>query len=97
MQKNRKIEKSWKKQTLKPLQDDKNEEWKSSLKDWEIALIEKTAGDYLKKMSYHKWLESDLGFPKQLFYQSVDFSRSVWSTLSGSRNEGYSDPNKFKC
>jgi hypothetical protein len=90
-------EKSWKKQTLKPLQEDKNEEWKSSLKDWEIALIEKTTGNYLEKMGYQKWLESGLGFPKQLFYQSVDFSRSVWSTLTDSRDEGYVDPNRFKC
>lgn len=89
-------EKSWKKQTLKPLQENKNEEWKSSLKDWEIALIEKTASDYLEKMDYPKWLESGLGFPKQLFYQSVDFSRSVWSTLTGLRDEGYVDPNRFK-
>lgn len=81
-------EKSWKKQTLKPVQMNKNEEWKSSLKDWEIALIEETAGPYLKKMDYNKWLDPTFGLPKKIFYQSVDFSRSVWSTLSRFKKRG---------
>lgn len=89
-------EKSWKKQTLKPIQGNKNEEWKSSLKDWEIGLIENSAGQYLEYMNYQKRVDPILGLPKKIFYQSVDFSRSIWSTLSGSRDEGYSDPNKFK-
>lgn len=89
-------EKSWKKQTLKPIQKNKNEEWKSGLSDWQITLIEDTAGEYLGKMNYQKWNGQNLHQPKKMIYQSIDFTRSVWSTLSGSRKEGYQNPNHFK-
>lgn len=90
-----KSEISWKKQTLKPIKKNKNEEWKSALTDWQIALIENSAGDYLKKMNYQKWSESSLPFPKKMLWRTVDYCRSVRETLTGSRKEGYSDPNKF--
>lgn len=89
-------EQSWKKQTLKPLQKNKNEEWKSGLTDWQIALIEDSAGNHLEKMDYESWDRATLSRPKKLFYQSVDLCRSIWSTISGSRTEGYHDPNHFK-
>jgi hypothetical protein len=89
-------EKSWKKQTLKPIQKNKNEEWKSELTDWQIALVENSAGDYLEKMNYQKWEIKPLPSPKRLFWQTVDYGRSVRAALTGSRKEGYIDPNKFK-
>ncbi|MDZ7720694.1 MAG: sulfotransferase [Balneolaceae bacterium] len=88
-------ENSWKKQTLKPIQKNKNKEWKSALTDWQIVLIEKHTGKYLKYMNYQKWSEASFSFPKKMYWQAIDFSRSVLATLSGSRGEGYSDPNKF--
>lgn len=90
-------EKSWKKQTLKPIQKNKNHEWKSGLRNWQISLIEDSAGEYLQKMNYQKWDGISLHQPQKMFYQTFDFGRSVWSTLSGSRKEGYHDPNHFKC
>ncbi len=89
-------EKSWKKETLEPVRENKNEEWKSALNDWQIALIEDTVGEYLEKFNYETWNGYSPGFSKKLFWQCVDFSRSVWATLSGSRKEGYIDPDKFK-
>lgn len=87
---------SWKKQTLEPIQQNRNDEWKSGLTDWQIALIEDSAGEYLEKMNYKSRNGKALTQPKKVFYQSMDFSRSVWATLSGSREEGYHDPNHFK-
>ena len=84
------------KQTLKPIQKDKNEEWKSGLANWQIALIEDSAGQYLTTLNYPKWDSDSLSQPKKMFYQSIDYSRSVWATVSGSREEGYHDPNHFK-
>ncbi len=89
-------EKSWKKQTLKPLQKNRNDEWKSGLSNWQISLIEELAGRYLKKMDYQKWNDISLYQPQKMLYQTIDFGRSAWSTLSGSRKEGYHDPNHFK-
>lgn len=88
-------EKSWKKGTLKPLQKDKNEEWKSALKDWQIVLIEEKAGKYLKQLGYEKSGKS-LSAVKKLFFQSVDLGRSAWATITRSRYEGYKDPRTFK-
>ncbi len=88
-------EKSWKKGTLKPIQKDKNEEWKSKLTKWQISLVESMAGKNLQKMNYEKSGES-LSFPKKLFYQCVDFSRSIWATLTNARYEGYKNPRKGK-
>lgn len=87
-------EKAWKKGTLKPIQKNKNEEWKSALKPWQIALVESTAGSKLEEMGYRK-SEYSLSFSKNLFYQCLDFSRSIRATLTGARKEGYTDPNKF--
>jgi hypothetical protein len=88
-------EKSWKEGTLKPIQKDKNEEWKSKLTKWQISLVEDTVGEYLQKMGYKKSGES-LSFPKKLFYQCVDFSRSIWATLTNARHEGYKNPKNSK-
>ncbi len=88
-------EKDWKKGTLKPIQKNKNEEWKSALKPWQIALVERTAGSELEEMGYRK-SEYSLSFSKNLFYQCLDFSRSIRATLTGARKEGYADPDKFK-
>lgn len=88
-------EKSWKEGTLKPIQKNKNEEWKSALKDWQIALIEDTAGKYLQKLGYRENGKS-LSIVKKLFFQCVDLGRSAWATVTGSRKEGYKDPHTFK-
>ncbi len=88
-------EKSWKKGTLKPIQKNKNEEWKLALKDWQIVLVEETAGKYLKSLGYDKSGKS-LSRVKKLFFQSVDLGRSAWATITRSRSEGYQDPRTFK-
>lgn len=88
-------EKSWKKGTLKPIQKDKNQEWKAKLKDWQISLVEHTASSQLEKMHYKKTGES-LPLAKKLFYQCVDFGRSIWATMTNARHEGYKDPRKSK-
>lgn len=87
-------EKAWKKGTLKPIQKNKNEEWKSALKPWQIALVERTAGSKLEEMGYRK-SEYSLSFFKNLFYQCLDFSRSIRATLTGAREEGYANPDKL--
>ncbi len=87
-------EKAWKKGTLKPIQKHKNEEWKSALKPWQIALVERTAGSKLEELGYRK-SEYFLSFFKNLFYQCLDFIRSIRATLTGAREEGYADPNKL--
>lgn len=89
-------ETSWKKQTLKPIQKNRNEEWKSDLSNWQIALIENYAGKYLEKMNYQKWNVPPLPFPKKLYWQAVDYGRSLRATISGVRDEEYTDPVKFK-
>ena len=88
-------EKSWKKGTLKPIQENKNEEWKSSLTKWQVTLVEQAAGKRLQEMGYQK-SEHSLSFPKKLFYQCLDFSRSIWATLTNARQEGYKDPGTLK-
>lgn len=88
-------EKSWKKGTLKPIQKDKNEEWKFALKKWQVSLVEDIAGEHLNKMGYQS-KEDSLPFIKKLFYQCVDFSKSIWATLSNERDEGYKDSKTFK-
>lgn len=88
-------EKSWKKGTLKPIQKNKNEEWKSALKEWQIVLVEDKAGKYLKELGYEESGKS-LSTVKKLFFLSVDLGRSAWATVTGSRKEGYKDPRSFK-
>ncbi|MEQ8523057.1 sulfotransferase [Gracilimonas sp.] len=88
-------EESWKEGTLKPIQKDKNEEWKTALTRWQIALVEQTAGNKLEEMGYQK-SEYSLSFSKNLFYQCLDFSRSIWATVTGARQEGYRYPDKSK-
>jgi hypothetical protein len=88
-------EKSWKKGTLQPIQKNKNEEWKEELTPWQVTLVENMAGEHLQKMDYEKSGES-LSFPKKLFYQCIDFSKSIWATLTKARHEGYKDPRKKK-
>lgn len=87
-------EKSWKNGTLKPLQENRNEEWKSALTAWQITLVEHIAGDYLTRMGYEK-SGCGLPFQKKLFYQCVDFSRSIWATLAKTRDEGYKNPSEI--
>ena len=86
-------EKSWKKGTLQPIQKNKNEEWKTALTGWQIALVENKAGTKLEEMKYEKSGQS-LSFPKKLFYQCLDFSRSARATITGARYEGYTYPDK---
>ena len=88
-------EKSWKQGTLKPIQENRNEEWKSALTPWQIYLVEKRAGKRMEEMNYQKSGYS-LSFPKKLFYQCLDFSRSIWATLTRARHEGYKHPDKSK-
>lgn len=88
-------ESAWKKDTLKPIQNDKNEEWKKSLNSWQVHLIEDTAGPYLEKMGYNGAGRKQ-NFLHKLLFKSLDFSRSVWSTLTYARYEGYRDPASIK-
>lgn len=88
-------EKSWKKGTLKPIQKNRNDDWKTALEPWQIALVEKTAGSRLQEMGYEK-SEYSLSFSKNLFYQCLDFSRSIWATITGAREEGYAYPDESK-
>jgi hypothetical protein len=90
-------ERSWKKRTLKPIQKNRNEDWKTALTNWQIALIENKAGDYLKRMKFKIWNARSLPFTKKLFWTAVDYSRSVRAEITGSRKEGYVDPHTFKC
>lgn len=89
-------ETSWKKRTLKPIQKNRNEDWKSALTNWQIALIENTAGDYLKKMNFKTSNLKSLPFPLELLWKAVDYSRSARAAITGSRQEGYIDPHTFK-
>lgn len=89
-------ETSWKKRTLKPIQKNRNEDWKSSLTNWQISLIENTAGDYLKMMNFKTSNERSLPFPIKLLWKAVDYSRSARAAITGSRQEGYIDPRTFK-
>jgi hypothetical protein len=81
-------ESEWKKETLKPLQEGKNKEWRHSLTDWQVALVEKYAGEYLSRMGY-KPAAKKLSFVKKVFYTIIDGGRSYWSTFTNSRDEGY--------
>ncbi|MDR9417412.1 sulfotransferase family protein [Gracilimonas sp.] len=83
-------EESWKKGTLKPIQTDKNEEWKLQLTSWQKALIDNKAGSSLTLMGYKK-TEQQLSFAHKLYYQSVDLSRSFWADVTNARDEGYTD------
>ncbi|MDR9367170.1 MAG: sulfotransferase [Balneolaceae bacterium] len=89
-------ETSWKKRTLKPIQKNRNEDWKSALTNWQIALIENTAGDYLKKMNFKTSNVKSLPFPIKLLWKAVDYSRSARAAITRSRQEGYIDPHTFK-
>ncbi len=89
-------EASWKKQTLRPIQKNKNEEWKSGLTNWQIELIEIIAGEYLEKMNYQKRNTKSPPFLKKMLWKTVDYSQSIRAALTGSRKEGYCSPNKFK-
>ena len=88
-------EHGWKQETMEPLKMDKNEEWKSSLTEWQVCLVEHQAGKYLEEMGYER---SDNLLPtvKRFFYQITDFGKSVWSTITNARDEGYRSPTKFK-
>lgn len=83
-------EKSWKKGTLKPIQTDKNEEWKSQLKSWQKALIDNVSGTELEVMGYEKTKEQ-ISLYQKLYYQLVDLSRSFLADINNSRDEGYVD------
>ncbi len=87
-------EQSWKKGTLKPIQKGKNTEWKKELSPWQVSLVEQTAGEQLNTLDYAK-LGEGLSFPKNRYYWCLDYSKSIWATLSGAREEGYTEPTKL--
>lgn len=87
-------ETEWKKGTLKPIQKDKNKEWREGLENWQVALIENRAGHFLTKMGYEQSTEP-LPFLKKWFFAGVDMMRSLWSTVTNSRDEGYHEPQDF--
>lgn len=88
-------ESEWKSGTLKPLQEGKNKEWRKGLQEWQVALIEEHAGEYLSKMGYEPTTER-LSFFKKWFFVAVDVRRSYWATFTNSRDEGYNEPVNIK-
>ncbi|MDZ7714725.1 MAG: sulfotransferase [Balneolaceae bacterium] len=88
-------EKEWKEETLEPLKKNKNEEWKDSLENWQVALVEQQAGKYLEEMGY-KPSGNSLSTFQKIIFSAVDFGKSVWATITNARDEGYNSPAKFK-
>lgn len=89
-------EHSWKQETLEPLKKNKNRHWKDQLTDWQIALVEDVAGEWLLKMGYSPQAKKMNTLVKSIF-KAVDFSKSVAATLTNARDEGYRDASDFKC
>lgn len=87
------MESDWKNETFEPLKRNKNEKWKQQLSFIQIALVEKIAEPWLKKMGY-----SRLGwrFPYAILYVLGfwDLRKSLWAWLKNERDEGYLEPDK---
>lgn len=81
-------EKSWKNETLEPLKKDKNNEWVDALSDYEIAIIEATAGKFLHSINYN-YKTSFSSRIKSLPYFVFDYGKSVQASILGSRKEDY--------
>jgi LPS sulfotransferase NodH len=87
-------EMDWKNETLEPLKTNKNESWKTELSDWQVAIVEETAGSWLPYMGYDAQMDK-MNVWKRILYSGLDWSRSAVATILGSRNEGYQEPGRF--
>lgn len=88
-------EHSWKQETLQPLKTNKNRHWRDQLTDWQIALIEDVAGEWLEKMGYEPQGKT-LHRTQKAWYTAVDIGRSAIATITNARDEGYRESSKFR-
>lgn len=88
-----KLESDWKNETFEPLKNNKNEKWKQQLSFIQIALVEKIAEPWLKKMGYSK---KGWRLPYVILYVLGlwDLRKSLWAQLKNERDEGYLEPDK---
>jgi len=81
-------ENSWKDETLEPLKKNKNREWSGALSDYEVAIIEATAGKYLYSLEYRNKTSLYSRLKSSPFF-FLDYGKSVQATILGTRNEEY--------
>lgn len=85
----------WKTGTEKPIQKDRNQRWKQELTPEEIQLIQRKVSGYMEELGY-ELMKNELTEWQLNTFQVYDFARSVLSTLSGSRRQGYREPGHFR-
>ena len=87
-------EKDWKSGTFKPIKKNKNEEWKTGLRSWQVSLVEQWAGKYLEEMGYQPHGGAMSKF-RSVPWHLLDLGRSAWADLTNARDEGYRSPAEF--
>lgn len=85
------LESDWKNETFEPLKRNKNEKWKQQLSYKQIALVEKVAEPWLKKMGYARQGERFL-YLRLLMFAFSDLRKSFKANIKNERDEGYLEP-----
>ena len=85
----------WKAGTDRPIQKDRNQRWREELDPQEIELIQNKAGAYMQEMGY-ELTENECSELQLGTYRICDYARSIFSTITGARKQGYREPGYFR-